>query len=159
MSSLNLSTLSPETMLAANRASQAGIDQANASVKKVANDAKSDEALTKAAQDFEAVFLTEMLKPIFEGIEVNDTCGGGKGEEVFRGFMMDEYGKEFARRGGVGLASHIKEALLEMQNGPTKMSDVAAAAQQRQAERAKDNELHIGIAPLQNRKTQTGEDQ
>ncbi|MGE4312946.1 MAG: rod-binding protein [Pseudobdellovibrionaceae bacterium] len=157
MSMMNLSTLSPETMLAANRASQIGVDKAEASVKKAANDAKGDAALTKAAQDFEAVFLTEMLKPMFEGLEVDSTFGGGKGEEVFRGFMLDEYGKEFARRGGVGLASHIKDALIQMQNGPQKVSDVEAMAAERQAART-DGLSHIGIQPLYARQPQTGED-
>lgn len=158
MSMASLSTLSPETMLAASRASQAGVDQANASVKKAANDAKNDAAVTKAAKDFEAVFLTEMLKPMFEGIEVDDRFGGGKGEEVFRGFMLEEYGKEFARRGGIGLADHIKEAMLKMQEGPQSLSEVAIQAQERQAQRTNGLD-HIGIQPLYARQPQTGEEQ
>lgn len=70
-----------------------------------------------AAQDFEAMFLTEMLKPMFEGIEVNDAFGGGKGEEVFRSMMLDEYGKIMARSGGIGLAQHVKAEMIRIQEG------------------------------------------
>ena len=37
----------------------------------------------QAAEDFEAVFIGEMLKPMFSMIEVNENFGGGKGEEIF----------------------------------------------------------------------------
>ncbi len=68
-----------------------------------------------AAEDFEAVFISEMLKPMFEMVEVNDTFGGGKGEEVFRDMMVQEYGKMVARQGGIGLASQIKADLIRIQ--------------------------------------------
>lgn len=70
-----------------------------------------------AAEDFEAVFITEMLKPMFSLVEVDDTFGGGKGEEVFRDFMVNEYGKMIAKQGGIGLSSQIKNELIKMQGG------------------------------------------
>lgn len=71
--------------------------------------------IDKLAQDFEAVFITEMLRPIFESIQTNDTFGGGRGEEVFRSMMLDEYGKNLSQAGGIGLADHVKASLIEMQ--------------------------------------------
>lgn len=76
--------------------------------------AKAQKAET-AAQDFEAVFLSEMLKPMFETIEVDDLFGGGKGEEVFRGLLIQEMGKSIARQGGMGLASQVRAELLKIQ--------------------------------------------
>lgn len=80
--------------------------------------AKSGDAkrVEQAAQDFEAVFIGEMLKPMFEMIEVNDTFGGGKGEEVFRDFMVQEYGKMIAKQGGIGLADQVKAELIRQQS-------------------------------------------
>lgn len=69
----------------------------------------------EAAENFEAMFVTEMIKPMFETIGIDENFGGGKGEEVFRDFMTDEYGKLVARAGGVGLAAPIKDALIKAQ--------------------------------------------
>ena len=40
--------------------------------------------INNAAHDFEAVFATQMMTPMFEGLDVNPMFGGGKGEEMFR---------------------------------------------------------------------------
>lgn len=73
------------------------------------------QAIEEAAQDFEAVFITEMLKPMFKGIETDGMFGGGKGEEIFRGQMLQEYGKIMAENGGIGLADQIKQEMIRMQ--------------------------------------------
>lgn len=78
----------------------------------------------EAAQEFEAVFIGEMLKPMFEGIETDDMFGGGKGEEVFRGMMITEYGKMIAQNGGIGLADHIKETMIQLQEQANGASDM-----------------------------------
>ncbi len=75
--------------------------------------------IDQAALDFESVFLTEMLKPMFHMVEVNETFGGGKGEEVFGDFLVNEYGKMIAKQGGIGLASQIKAELIKMQGSAT----------------------------------------
>ena len=77
-----------------------------------AKDMKRAEA---AAEDFEAVFISEMMKPMFQMVEVNDTFGGGKGEEIFRDMMVQEYGKMIAKQGGIGLAAQIKADLIRIQ--------------------------------------------
>lgn len=77
--------------------------------------AKDLERANLAAQDFEAVYLSEMLKPMFETVEVDDMFGGGKGEEIFRGFLVQEMGKSIARQGGVGLSDQVKAELLKIQ--------------------------------------------
>jgi flagellar protein FlgJ len=71
--------------------------------------------IEESAKDFEAMFMSEMLKPIFESVEVNETFGGGKGEEIFRGFIRDEYAKNYAATGGIGIAALVKEQLIQMQ--------------------------------------------
>jgi peptidoglycan hydrolase FlgJ len=69
------------------------------------------------AQEFEAVFLSEMLKPMFAGIETKPPFGGGHGGEVFRGLLLTEYGKAIAARGGVGIADAVRAEIIRMQGG------------------------------------------
>lgn len=69
----------------------------------------------KAAQDFEAVYISEMLKPMLETVEVDENFGGGKGEEVFRGLLVQELGKSVAKQGGFGLADHVRAELIKIQ--------------------------------------------
>lgn len=63
--------------------------------------------LNAAAEDFEAVFLSQMLQHMFDGIEPDETFGGGHAEEVYQSFMIEEYGKIIARSGGIGMKDHI----------------------------------------------------
>lgn len=77
--------------------------------------ANTPEGVRKAAQDFEAVFLSQMMGHMFEGIDTDGLFGGGHGEQMFRSMMIDEYGKQMVRRGGVGLAASIEREMLKMQ--------------------------------------------
>ena len=72
--------------------------------------------IDETARDFEAMFMTEMLRPMFEGLKVDETFGGGKGEEIFQSMMLDEYGKNMAAQGSLGIADLVKEQLIEMQS-------------------------------------------
>lgn len=77
-------------------------------------EAKQD--LDEVARDFEAVFLSEMVKPMFEGIETSDSMfGGGKGEEIFQGMMLNEYGQAIAEKDITGIQTLVKNKLIEMQ--------------------------------------------
>lgn len=69
----------------------------------------------KIAQDFEAVFIQQMLEHMFSGLKPNPVFGGGHGEEMFRSVLLDEYAKKMASTGGVGVAQHVKNTLLGLQ--------------------------------------------
>lgn len=73
------------------------------------------EQIETSAKEFEAMFVSEMMKPMFEGLETGGMFGGGKGEEVFRGFMIEEYGKMLAGTGQLGIADMVKQQMIEMQ--------------------------------------------
>ena len=79
--------------------------------------AKTAGQAEKAARDFEAVFLGQMLKHIFSGIETDPVFGGGHGETVFRGLLIDEIGKQIADTGGIGIADRVRQDLLRVQEG------------------------------------------
>lgn len=76
-------------------------------------DKRSIDAVSK---EFAAVFVTQLLNIMFEGIEVDENFGGGQAEETWRGLMMDEYGKEIANAGGMGLSDMVKAQLLQYQH-------------------------------------------
>lgn len=69
-----------------------------------------------AAEEFEGVFISVMLKQMFAGLKTEAPFGGGQAEETFRGMMVDEYGKMLAGRGGLGLAEHVQRELLALQD-------------------------------------------
>lgn len=71
--------------------------------------------IEESARAFEAMFVSEMIKPMFDGIETGGMFGGGKGEEVFRGILIDEYGKSIAATGQLGIADMVKRQMIEMQ--------------------------------------------
>jgi peptidoglycan hydrolase FlgJ len=68
-------------------------------------------ALRKAAQDFEASFLAEMLKAAGFG-KPRESFGGGPGEEAFAGLLAREQAARLAAHGGIGLAEHVFRELL-----------------------------------------------
>ena len=76
---------------------------------------KNGMSVDKAAQDFEAMFLSQMLSHMWGGVDVDPNFGGGHGEEMFRSMMIEQQGKLMVRAGGVGIAHQIKEAMLRMQ--------------------------------------------
>ncbi len=73
--------------------------------------------LQKTAQEFEAVFIGEMLRPMFENIEAAAPFGGGAGDDIWRDMQVDEYGKAIAKQGGIGLSDAVVRAMLHMQEG------------------------------------------
>lgn len=79
--------------------------------KPVANEA----AIESTAQDFESVFLSQMMEHMFASVPVNETFGGGQAEEIYRSFMMNEYGKLISRAGGIGIADYVKHEMLRLQ--------------------------------------------
>ena len=69
----------------------------------------------KAAKDFEAVFIGQMLSAMFEGVKTDGPFGGGYGEGVFRSLMIEQYSKTIAEQGGFGLADQVKREILKLQ--------------------------------------------
>ena len=77
---------------------------------------KTPDVKTKAAaQDFEAVFLSEIFSHMFEGLNVDPMFGGGSGEKMFRGMMVQEYGKMMAKGGGIGISDQLQKMMIQMQ--------------------------------------------
>ena len=69
----------------------------------------------EAAQDFEAVFISEMMSHMFTDVKTDPMFGGGAGEDMFRSMLVTEYGKEMAKTDGIGIADQLQKVMIEMQ--------------------------------------------
>lgn len=94
------------------------LDAARAAVRRPS--AATPEQAQQLGRQFEQMFLTQMLAPMFEGLDTKGVFGGGSGEQMFRSFQIDAYAQAITRRGGVGIADRVAREILtlqEKQNG------------------------------------------
>lgn len=78
---------------------------------------EAEAKVDQSAKDFEAMFMTQMLNHMFSSVKMDGPFSGGRAEEIWRSFMINEYGKSIADAGGVGIASQIKQYLISLQEG------------------------------------------
>ncbi len=71
----------------------------------------------EAAQDFEAMFISQMLEVVWSTVPTDGPMSGGKGEEIFRSLMLQDVGKQMSKSGGIGMKSQIMAELIRMQEG------------------------------------------
>ena len=69
----------------------------------------------ESAENFEAFFLSRMMESMFEGVSTDGMFGGGHAEKIYRSLLLDEYGKEMAKVGTVGVKDYVMQAILQMQ--------------------------------------------
>ena len=77
--------------------------------------AQATERMRETAAAFEASFLAQMLKPMFEGLSTEAPFGGGEAEGTWRGFLVEQIAKQTVRAGGIGLADQVVAQMLKMQ--------------------------------------------
>ena len=82
---------------------------------KMAGKGADKEAIWEKAKEFESVFLSSMLQPVFDSIDTDGTFGGGQGEKVFRSLLVQEYGKKMTEAGGIGLADSVYREMIKAQ--------------------------------------------
>ena len=68
-----------------------------------------------ASGQFEAMFLNSMFQQMFAGIDGDGPFGGSGALKVWRSFLTEQYAQQFAKAGGVGIASHVYDTLLKQQ--------------------------------------------
>lgn len=78
---------------------------------------KTEAEARKAGEEFESMFLGQMLSHMFSGIETNEMFGGGHGETMMRSMLTEEYAKEMTRAGGIGIADAVTREILKVQEG------------------------------------------
>ncbi len=69
-----------------------------------------------AAQDFEAMALSQLLAPMFDTVDNSKGMfGGGDGESAWRPMMTQAIAKQMTAHGGLGLAVPVFHQMLAMQ--------------------------------------------
>jgi len=82
--------------------------------------------MRETAESFEASFLAQMLKPMFEGLSTDGPFGGGEAEGTWRSFMIDAMARQTVKAGGIGLADTVVAEMVRMQAQQTEAPAGAA---------------------------------
>ena len=78
----------------------------------------SPQAQTKAkatATDFETMFLNSMFSQMTSGIKGEGPFGDTPGTGVWRSMLTEQYSKNFAKAGGVGISNDVYRTLILQQ--------------------------------------------
>ena len=67
------------------------------------------------ATDFEAMFLNSMFSQMTNGVKGEGPFGDTQGTGVWRSMLTEQYSKNFAKAGGVGIADEVFRTLILQQ--------------------------------------------
>lgn len=73
------------------------------------------EEARRAAEAFEAFFLSQVMEQMFTGLDPDPLFGGGPAEQIYRSMLFQEYGAVIARGGGVGIGDLVQKEILKLQ--------------------------------------------
>ena len=76
---------------------------------------ETQKTLRGKAQDFEAMFLNSMFSQMTSGIKGDGPFGDTPGTGVWRSMLTEQYSKNFASAGGVGVARDVYRTLIMQQ--------------------------------------------
>lgn len=85
-----------------------------------ASDTQRKAQVERSAEEFESVFLSQMLREMTSSLTGPGSLAGAE-VNPFTGMLQDEYARLLARSGGIGIAGSVMHELLTTQ-------DVAVAA-------------------------------
>ncbi len=68
-----------------------------------------DADLRRTAQEFESIFVAQMLQ--YSGLSKAVSANGGFGGEAFASLLIEEYAARLVERGGFGVADKVYEQL------------------------------------------------
>jgi Rod binding domain-containing protein len=77
-------------------------------------DAQRNDALRHAAQEFEAIFLAQVLGSMTQGLDGDELMGDGQ-NDVFHDMLNEEIAKLISRSGGIGVADAVLREMLKAQ--------------------------------------------
>jgi Rod binding domain-containing protein len=68
------------------------------------------------AKDFESLFVAQMLKHLFADVgEEANLFGDAETSDIYKEWMVEQYGKLITDAGGIGVADHVQKELLKLQ--------------------------------------------
>ena len=85
----------------------------SAKVKKIGT--AENAVVRQKAEEFESVFLAQMLRHMTSGLSTDGIVGGGHAEKIYREMMMDEIGNTVSRKGGIGIADSLYREMIKQQ--------------------------------------------
>jgi flagellar protein FlgJ len=77
------------------------------------------------ATDFEAMFLNSMFSQMTSGLKGEGPFGDTAGTGVWRSMLTEQYSKQFAKAGGVGIANEVYRTLIVTQAKSTSQGKTA----------------------------------
>ncbi|MEM8796744.1 MAG: rod-binding protein [Pseudomonadota bacterium] len=80
-----------------------------------ADPSRFDAEARAKAEEFEANFLSALLRPVFEGLAKDSTFGGGFAEETWSGLLTDEYARSIASSNSLGIADQVYRQIISVQ--------------------------------------------
>ena len=75
---------------------------------------QSEAEIRASAEEFEAVFLAQLIEHMM-GDSTENSFSGGPGEGAFNSMLNEEYAKVMAHAGGIGLADSLAREMLAQQ--------------------------------------------
>ncbi len=89
----------------------AELDRSLLAANNLGNKDLNKDKIKQKAKELEGVFLSIMLEPMFPEGKESNLYGGGVGNGIFRTMMIQEYGKNLADAGGIGLSKGIEKQM------------------------------------------------
>ena len=77
--------------------------------------ANTDQSVRKVSEEFESVFLFEVLNSMYSGLDTTGLFGGGTSEKMFRSMLNEEVAKSISRAGGIGISDAIYNEIIRLQ--------------------------------------------
>ena len=71
----------------------------------------------KTATDFEGMFLNQMFSQMTSGLKGDGPFGNTPSTGVWRSMLTEQYSKNFAKAGGVGISDEVYHTLIMQQAG------------------------------------------
>lgn len=69
----------------------------------------------KSADEFEAIFLSQFLKQMTNGLKTDGPFGGGHSETIYRDLLNEQMANSISRNGGLGLSDAVYREILKTQ--------------------------------------------
>ncbi len=88
-------------------------------------------ALRQAAQEFESIFLYQVISAMRQTVPKGGLIEKGAGEEVFEGMLDEEWARKLAGRGGPGSLSEVLYRELSRAAGLEGEEETGAAGEKR----------------------------
>ncbi len=76
---------------------------------------KQEAQMKKSSQEFESMFLFQMLELMTPEPDKKNKFTGGTGETAFRPYLNEEMAKNITQSGGIGVADYVYKQLVQYQ--------------------------------------------